>query len=249
MISLHIKREVVAGARRFELDVRIESDARRIALFGPSGAGKSLTIRAMAGLMRPDAGYIRVGGVTLFDAERGICLAPRERKLGYLQQDYGLFPHLTVAQNIAFGLRKGWLNPRGGALPDSAQRWVESFELNAILHSYPTEISGGQQQRVALARALAVQPRLLLLDEPLSALDVGLRSRMREELAELQAKLDIPTILITHDPDDALILADQVFRIQDGRVVGDCRARDLPQRLLADQSITPSMTLDALKMA
>lgn len=249
MISLHIKREVAAGARRFELDVRIESGARRIALFGPSGAGKSLTLRAMAGLMRPDAGYIRVGGVTLFDSERDICLAPRERKLGYLQQDYGLFPHLTVAQNIAFGLRKGWLNPRGGALPGSAQRWVESFELNAILHSYPAEISGGQQQRVALARALAVQPRLLLLDEPLSALDVGLRSRMREELAALQGKLDIPTILITHDPDDALVLADQVFRIQDGRVVGDCRARDLPQRLLADQSITPSMTLDALKIA
>jgi len=248
-ISLHIKRDLVAGPRRFALDVRIESAARRIALFGPSGAGKTLTLKAIAGLMRPNAGYIRVGGLTLFDSEQGICLSPRQRKLGYLQQDYGLFPHLTVAQNIIFGLKKGWLNPRGGAMPASAQRWVESFELGSLLQSYPTEISGGQKQRVALARALAVGPRLLLLDEPLSALDVGLRSRMREELAELQAKLDIPSILITHDPADVLVLADQVFRIQDGRVVGDCRPQELQARLRAGQSSTPSMTLDALKIA
>ncbi|NYT38558.1 ATP-binding cassette domain-containing protein [Allopusillimonas soli] len=254
MISLDIHRRVEAGTRAFDLDVSLSSQARRIALFGPSGAGKSLTIRAIAGLLRLDRGCIVVNGVTLYDSDRGIALSPQARRLGYLQQDYGLFPHLTVIQNIAFGLTRGWLNPRGRRLPEVARRWVDAFDLDAILNSYPSEISGGQKQRVALARALSVEPRLLLLDEPLAALDAGLRVRMREELAALQSRLDIPTILITHDPQDAVMLADQVFRIRDGRIEGDCT----PQGLMAaqnatispsGQSMTPSMTLDALKIA
>jgi molybdate transport system ATP-binding protein len=220
MINLHIRRTVSAGARAFQLDVHIESTSSRIVLFGPSGSGKTLTLQAIAGLLRPDSGSIVVAGDTFYDSDSGVCLAPMQRRLGYLQQDYGLFPHLTVAQNICFGLQGGLLNPRRGRLAQSAGRWVDAFGLGPLLNSYPAEISGGQKQRVALARALAPQPRLLLLDEPLAALDVDLRDRMREELAALQARLDIPTILITHDPEDAALLADDVYLIQDGQVVG-----------------------------
>lgn len=245
MIEINIARRIYAGNREFQLDIQLESKARRIALFGPSGSGKTLTVHAIAGLMHPDSGYIRVDGCTFFDAGKNIFLTPQARKLGYLQQDYGLFPHLTVEQNIGFGLKRGLFNPRRHSLPQEATRWVDAFGLQSVLHSYPREISGGQKQRTALARALSVQPRLLLLDEPLSALDVGLRRKMREELATLQTTLQIPTILITHDPDDAVVLADEVHMIRDGKIVGCCH----PSALRELQSSTPSMTLDALKMA
>ena len=246
MININITRHVVAGKREFALHIQLESQGRRIALFGPSGAGKTLTVQAIAGLMRPDGGHIRVGGITLYDDQQGICLPPQQRRLGYLQQDYGLFPHLTVGQNISFGLKRGWLNPGRNSLPASARRWVQAFELEPVLQSYPSEISGGQKQRTALARALSVDPRLLLLDEPLSALDTGLRRRMREELAGLQARLQIPTVLITHDPEDAMALADEVHLIEDGRITGICSPSALIEKGYAS---TPSMTLDALKTA
>ncbi len=185
----------------------------------------------------------------------------QKRRLAYLLQDYGLFPHLTVAQNITFGLKSGWLNPRWKTLPKAAQRWVDAFELGPILDNYPAEISGGQKQRTAIARALAVKPELLMLDEPLAALDVTLRVKMRAELAELQQQLDIPSIIITHDPEDALALADEVFRISHGKIVG----RSTPEELMHwakqasaeesghdtknHQSIVPSSTLGALKIA
>lgn len=245
MIQIQIKRRVFSGKREFLLDVEIASSSPRIALFGPSGSGKTLTVQAIAGLLRPDSGNIDIGGTTLYSSSRNIFLTPQDRHLAYLQQDYGLFPHLTVAQNIGFGLQKGWLNLRRQSLPEAARRWIDAFELEAILHSYPSEISGGQKQRVALARALAVEPRLLLLDEPLAALDADLRVKMRAELAALQARLDIPTILITHDPADVAVLADKVYRIENGTIVGNCR----PETLVQDQSSTPSMTLDALKIA
>lgn len=245
MIQIQITRRVFAGKREFVLDVDIASTSSRIALFGPSGSGKTLTVQAIAGLLRPDSGDVEINGVSLYSSARHIWLAPQDRHLAYLQQDYGLFPHLTVAQNIGFGLNKGWFNQRRQALPQAAQRWVDAFEIGPILHSYPAEISGGQKQRVALARALAIEPRLLLLDEPLAALDTDLRLKMRAELADLQARLDIPTILITHDPADAVALADRVYKIDNGKIIGDCH----PEKLAADQSSTPSITLDALKMA
>ncbi|WP_370246246.1 ABC transporter ATP-binding protein [Candidimonas sp. SYP-B2681] len=224
---MHIKRRVLAGKREFLLEIELESKGSRIALFGPSGSGKTLTIQAIAGLLRPDSGFIRVNGTTFYDSESATCLSPQDRRLAYLQQDYGLFPHLTVAQNIAFGLRKGWFNMRRKGLPEAARQWAEDFELGSVLNSYPAEISGGQKQRVALARALAVQPSLMLLDEPLAALDAGLRLRTRDRLAGLQASLNIPTILITHDPDDAIALADHVYEIENGRIVRHCRPDQL----------------------
>ncbi|MFY4258807.1 ATP-binding cassette domain-containing protein [Achromobacter xylosoxidans] len=217
-VDLRIRKNMVSGDRHFSLDVAFSSKAKRIALFGPSGAGKSLTLRAVAGLLRPDAGRIEVNGRVLFDAEARVSVAPQARRVAYLFQDYALFPHLTVAQNIAFGSRRGWLNPPRRAVSAEARRWVDAFELGAIVGSYPHEISGGQKQRVALARALMLKPEILLLDEPFSALDSQLRGKMRLELNALQRQLDVPMLLITHDPADVEALADEVFEVRDGKV-------------------------------
>ncbi|MGB6009066.1 ABC transporter ATP-binding protein [Castellaniella sp.] len=230
----------IGGPDGFLLRPAWRTDGRRVALFGPSGAGKSLTMQAIAGLLRPDAGRIEIDGRVLFDHAAGIDVPPRARRLAYLFQDYALFPHLTVRQNIGFGLRRGWLNwhgwgwstgpAAGGAaggrlrrrdLPPAAMRWARAFHLDGLLDRYPAELSGGQRQRVALARALSTDPGLLLLDEPLSALDSGLRAQMRVELAQLQRDIDIPTVLITHDPADVRALADQVFHIAHGEIQGD----------------------------
>ncbi|AHC49070.1 ATP-binding cassette domain-containing protein [Achromobacter xylosoxidans] len=217
-VDLRIRKNMVSGDRHFSLDVAFSSKAKRIALFGPSGAGKSLTLRAVAGLLRPDAGRIEVNGRVLFDAEARVSVAPQARRVAYLFQDYALFPHLTVAQNIAFGSRRGWLNPPRRAVSAEARRWVDAFELGAIVGSYPHEISGGQKQRVALARALMLKPEIVLLDEPFSALDSQLRGKMRLELNALQRQLDVPMLLITHDPADVEALADEVFEVRDGKV-------------------------------
>ena len=227
-IELSIAHTMQAGSRRFHLDVALKSQAKRIALFGPSGSGKTLTVQAIAGLLRPERGRIVINENVLFDSSEAICLEPQARHLAYLFQDYVLFPHLTVGQNIAFGLKRGWSNFRAGTrLPESALRWVNAFGLEAVLSSFPSEISGGQKQRVALARALVTEPKLMLLDEPLAALDVNLRARMREELAALQDQLDIPMILITHDVADARALADEIYRIEHGRVVQRCSPEEL----------------------
>lgn len=217
-VDLRIRKQMVSGDRHFSLDVAFSSASKRIALFGPSGAGKSLTLRAVAGLLRPDAGRIAINGRVLFDADARVNVAPQARRVAYLFQDYALFPHLTVAQNIAFGSRRGWLNPPRRAVSDEARRWVDAFELGAIVGSYPNEISGGQKQRVALARALMLKPDILLLDEPFSALDSQLRGKMRQELNALQRQLDVPMLLITHDPADVDALADEVFEVREGKV-------------------------------
>jgi molybdate transport system ATP-binding protein len=218
-VDVAIRKSLQADDRRFELDVAFASDHRRIVLFGPSGAGKSLTLRAMAGLMTPDAGHVRVDGRALFDRRTGLNLPARDREVAYLFQDYALFPHLTVAQNIGFGRQRGWLNPPRRRLDERVRRWLDVFELTAVADSYPSRISGGQRQRVALARALVAEPKLVLLDEPFAALDPALRGRMRAELMSLQARLDLQLLVITHDPADVEALDGHTIELRDGRVV------------------------------
>ena len=223
-----IRKHIVTADRQFALDIDFDSDSRRIAMFGPSGAGKSLTLRAIAGLLAPDSGRIVLNGRALFDSETGVDVRPQERRVAYLFQDYALFPHLTVAQNIAFGLSRGWRNPARRALPPEAARWVDAFGLREIVNQYPSQISGGQKQRVALARALVAQPDIVLLDEPFSALDPALRTRMRAELRALQESLDVPMVVISHDPKDVEVLGDHVLEIRDGRIHGGGRGRQHP---------------------
>lgn len=217
-VDIAIRKTLLGDDRRFELDVAFASNHRRIVLFGPSGAGKSLTLRAVAGLLRPDAGHVRVDGRVLYDAAAGVDLPARDREVAYVFQDYALFPHLTVAQNIGFGLDLGWRNPSRRSPDPRVTRWIDSFELGVVADSYPSRISGGQRQRVALARALVAEPRIVILDEPFAALDPALRGRMRTELMALQARLDLQLLVITHDPADVEALDGHTFELRDGQI-------------------------------
>ena len=188
----------------FRLDVRWNSTARRLAILGPSGSGKSLTLKLIAGLERPEHGRLFIGG-------RDVAgVAPEQRRIGYVPQSYALFPHLDV---------RGQLRFPAGADPALAERWLERLGLTELGRRSPRQLSLGQQQRVALARALVRPTELLLLDEPFSALDAPLRSALRNELRTLQAELPVTTLLVTHDPGEALLLADEVLVLADGRAL------------------------------
>ena len=217
-ILVDIKKSLGSGRRVFSLEVSFTSDNDDVVLFGPSGAGKSLTLQTIAGLTTPDAGRIVVGERVLFDSSRKIAVPARHRDIGYVFQDYALFPHLTVAQNVAFGLKRAW--PWRLPHPDRLRldEVLEIFELGPMRDSLPRDLSGGQRQRVAVARALIRRPSLLLLDEPFSALDAPLRGRMRQELLRMQERFNLPVILITHDPEDVAALAQTVAVYEAGRV-------------------------------
>ena len=216
-IRIDIRKTLRDRGRRFELAARFGSDEDFVVMFGPSGSGKSLTLQAVAGLVRPDAGRIAVGGRVLFDAARGIDLPIRERRVGYLFQDYALFPHLSVERNVGFALQPAlsW------GLSRTARRRVaellDVFELAELAQAMPRDLSGGQRQRVALARAIATQPAVLLLDEPFAALNPLLRARMRAELRRIQDHFRVPVMLITHDQDDVESFADTLVLFEAGR--------------------------------
>ena len=183
-------------------------------LFGPSGSGKTTLLRCLAGLERPRRGVIQCSGATWFDANRSIHWSPQRRDIGFLFQEYALFPHLTVRENVGYALHKVRAKERQQRVDEA----LAQFGLDDLDQRLPRQISGGQQQRVALARALIRRPRLLLLDEPLSALDSSLRERLRLDLRGLLSKADIPAILVTHDRTEAISLADRVVVLDQGRV-------------------------------
>jgi molybdopterin-binding protein len=197
--------QVTVPLRAFELRLSLEVSST-VALIGPSGAGKSTVLNAIAGLVEPAAGSIRCDDETWFDAERRVNVRPEDRRVGLVFQDYALFPHLTVRQNVEYARR------------NAADEYLERFGISHLERARPGSLSGGERQRVALARALARDPSILLLDEPLSALDAHTKVDVRAELQQLLAGLEIPTLLVTHDFEDAAALAGRVGVLVDGEL-------------------------------
>jgi molybdate transport system ATP-binding protein len=217
MIDVQLHADVGDRHRQFQLQMAFATEAPVVALFGPSGAGKSLTVQAIAGLLRPRAGHVRVAGRTLFDSRAGIDLPPEARRVGCVFQHYALFPHLDVRRNVGFGLGS-WRRRLSPARRERVESLLESFGLLPLANSRPETLSGGQKQRVALARALACEPQLLLLDEPFAALNPLLRQQLRAELLDCVRRWQVPALLITHDVDDVLALANQACCVDGGRV-------------------------------
>ena len=195
--------------RAFDLELTLAVGDETLALVGPSGAGKSTFLRAVAGLERPHRGRVALDGEAWLDTERDVDLPPERRSVGLVFQEYALFPHLSVRRNVAFG----------GASPTEVDELLERFGIAQLAAARPDAISGGERQRVALARALARRPRVLLLDEPLSALDAHTRGAVRAELRELLAGLGLPVVLVTHDFEDAATLADRVGVLVEGSLL------------------------------
>jgi molybdate transport system ATP-binding protein len=211
------------------LDVELRfGDGELVALVGPNGAGKTTLLRAVAGLLSIDDGHITIAGEVVDDPSRGVFVPPERRSVGVMFQDYLLFPHMSARDNVAFGIRE-----QGGSRTDARRRadaWLQRVGLGDEAVALPRQLSGGQLQRVALARALAVEPAVLLLDEPLAALDVQTRSRTRRTLREALALSPGARLLVTHDPVDALVLADRVLIMQDGRIVQEGSPDDVVSR-------------------
>jgi ABC-type sulfate/molybdate transport systems ATPase subunit len=209
--------DIAVALRSFELGVRLSVGAQTFALVGPSGAGKTTVLRAIAGLRRPDRGRIALGEWAWFDAAAKVDLPPERRSVGLVFQEYALFPHMTVRANVAFG----------GASDGRVRELLERVRIAHLADERPAGLSGGERQRVAVARALARDPRVLLLDEPLSALDAHTRAVVRGELQDVLGALALPTLLVTHDFRDAAALADRIGVIVDGRLRQEGSAAEL----------------------
>ncbi len=199
-------------------------------LLGPSGCGKTTTLRSIAGLEQPDSGRIAIGGVPVFDAARGILVPPHKRQIGMVFQSYAIWPHMDVYENVAFPLRVAPERRSESEVADRVARALAAVRMAGYERRPATRLSGGQQQRLALARALVMEPRLLLLDEPLSNLDAKLRESMRVELRRLQRELGITTVYVTHDQTEALALSDTVAVMENGRIVQEGAPRDIYRR-------------------
>jgi molybdate transport system ATP-binding protein len=210
--------DIAVPRRAFELRAALTLGAETVALVGPSGAGKTSLLRAVAGLERPSSGRIALGDQSWFDAARKVHLSPERRRVGYLPQDYGLFPHLTVAGNVRFAGKRD--------RPDLLER----VGISHLAGARPRQLSGGERQRAALARALAREPRVLLLDEPFGALDAITRQQVRDQLADLLLKLGLPTLVVSHSFDDAIVLGRRIGVLDRGQLVQLGSASELLDR-------------------
>lgn len=228
-VTMALDARVVIDRDGFLLDVSLHiPPGRTVAVLGPNGAGKTTLVQALAGLAPLDRGYVRLGDRILDDPDRGVFVAAARRRIGVVFQDGILFPHLSAQENVAFGLRAGG-TPRTEARR-SAARWLAAVGLPDLADRRPEQLSGGQAQRVALARALVTDPEMLLLDEPFSALDISARAGLRRLLGDHLAAHTGPRLLVTHDPTEAFLLADDLVVIEDGRVVQAGAADDIRLR-------------------
>ena len=248
-LILHFRKTFPKGAL-IDADLEVELNPPTVTvLFGPSGSGKTTILRALAGLERSTDSVIHFGREVWLDDKNGEFIPPQRRRIGFLFQDYALFSHLTVTGNIRYGLRGLSANERQFRIG----QMLERFQLQDLAARYPDQLSGGQKQRVALARTLAPQPRLLLLDEPLSALDGPTREALRGELRHLLSSLCIPVLLVTHDRVEALALGDQVAIVNEGRIVQHASIEDVFRRpltpaiakIVAVENVQRARVLDA----
>ena len=209
---MSVTARIVTSVGDFHLDAQLAcAPGETVALLGPNGAGKSVIVKAIAGLQPIERGCIRIDSTPVDEPASMTFIPPEHRRVGVVFQDYLLFPHMTVRQNIEFG-------PRNLKVTGTTQPWIERLDLTELLERKPAQLSGGQSQRVAIARALATNPRALLLDEPLAALDAATKQGVRGQLRHFLTDFEHGTILVTHDPLDALVLADRIVVVEDGRV-------------------------------
>lgn len=226
-MSLDARIRVDRGDFRLDVSFRV-NDGETLAVLGPNGAGKSTILRCVLGLLPLDAGRITLHDTVLDDVDTDVFVEPDQRRIGAVFQDYLLFRHLSAINNVAFGLRA-----RGTKKDESrliARSLLERFEVDHLADRFPSQLSGGEAQRVALARALAIEPRAIVLDEPLAALDVTTRKSVRDELARFLAAFSGPRVLVTHDPVDARRLADRVLIVEKGHVVQEGTVFDVVRR-------------------
>jgi iron(III) transport system ATP-binding protein len=213
----HSRRSVAANAVD-GIDLEIP-EGKLVTLLGPSGCGKTTTLRLIAGLERADAGVVEIGGQVVSDPARRVFVGPHKRPIGIVFQSYAIWPHMNVVENVEFPLKVAKPRPRRAVARERAMQMLDLVGLADLAERPAPALSGGQQQRVALARALVREPKVLLLDEPLSNLDKGLRGRMRDEIRSLQQRLGITTVFVTHDQDEALAVSDDVVVMNRGHVV------------------------------
>ena len=241
-----LKDGVVHALRGIDLDI---ATGEFFVLLGPSGCGKTTMLRSIAGLERPTAGDIRIDGHPIFDAENGVFVPPDQRPIAMVFQSYAIWPHMDVFENIAFPLRRGRLKMDKEAVRDRVGEVLEMLGLDAMAERPVITLSGGQQQRVALARALALQPRILLMDEPLSNLDFKLQVRLRAQMRDLMHRLNLTTIHVTHNQAEALETGDRIAVMSEGRIVqiGDPQAvyhrpeNEFVARFIGDMNIFPAV--------
>lgn len=213
MIEFDIHKTLKGASGSFNLELNLYiKEGQLVTLYGDSGAGKTSTLQMLSGLLKPDSGRIIVNDVVWFDRDKNINLSPQQRGIGYVFQDYALFPNMTVRQNLEFALKKHQDNSIISEL-------INIVELEELQDRKPNVLSGGQQQRVALARALVQQPRLLLLDEPLSALDIAIRSKLQDYILKAHNTYGLTTVLVSHDIGEVIKLSDNVIVLENGKII------------------------------